>query len=196
MSDTVWAVKMCLHSELTSVPASGSGCHGNHRTSFPTNQILHSQQCQLTDNILTLSVLNGLFLYKPTGFRSSSKQKVLMSVLMEAGRISMVRPQVFVLSGDNASECVERQRESFGHVLAQPRVSLLVQTVFGPHRLLDAVAGVQARGHLDAAKSHIGTVSHLKWVNFHTKVFLYSLRMVYDIFDVQNRFLLPFFFWW
>lgn len=83
----------------------------------------------------------------------------------------MVRAQVFVPSGDNASECVEWQRESFVHVLAKPRVSLLAQTVFGPHCLLDAVARVQARGHLDAAKSHIGTVSHLEWVNFHTKVF-------------------------
>lgn len=86
--------------------------------------------------------------------------------------------QVVVLSGDDASECVEWQRESFVHVLAQPRVVLLAQTVFGLHRLLDAVAGVQAWGHLDAAKSHVGTVSHHEWVNFHTKVFLDSLGMV------------------
>lgn len=193
MSDTVWAVKMHLLSELTSVPDSDSGCHGNHRTSFPQTKFCI---CNNDNWRTTLSMLNGLFLYKPTGFRSSSKQNVLMSVLKEAGRIPTARVQVFVLSGDDASERVERQRETFGHVLAQPRVSLLTQTVFGPHRLLDAVAGVQARGHLDAAKSHMGTVSHLEWVNFRTKVFFYSLRMVYDTFDVQNRFLLPFFIWW
>lgn len=103
-----------------------------------------------------LSMLNCLFLYKPTGFRSSSKQEVLTSVLIEAGRISIIREQVFILSGDDASERVERQRKSFVHVLAQPRVVLLAQIVFGPRRLLDAVSRVQAWGHLDAAKIHIG----------------------------------------
>lgn len=34
-----------------------------------------------------LPTLTCLFLYKPTGFSSSSKQEVLMSVLIEAGRV-------------------------------------------------------------------------------------------------------------
>lgn len=72
-----------------------------------------------------LSMVNCLFLHKPTGFRSSSKQEVLMSVLIEAGRLSIIREQVFILSGDDASKRVERQRKSFVHVLAQPRVVLL-----------------------------------------------------------------------
>lgn len=88
-----------------------------------------------------------------------------MSVLLEAGRVSVIRVQILVLSGDDSSERVQRQGKSFVHVLAQPRLILLAQTVFGPHRLLDAVSRVQAGGHLDAAKSHSGTVSHLQWVN-------------------------------
>lgn len=88
-----------------------------------------------------------------------------MSVLIEAGRLSIARVQVFILSADDASECVQWQRKPFVHVLAQPRVVLLAQTVFGPHRLLNAVSRVQARGHLDAVKIHIGTVSHLDRVN-------------------------------
>lgn len=57
-------------------------------------------------------------------------------------------------SGDDAGEGVERQRESSAHVLAEPRVAVLAQVVFGPHRLLHAVARVQTRTHLDAAKTH------------------------------------------
>lgn len=73
-----------------------------------------------------------------------------MSVLIEAGRISITRGETLILSGDDSGKCVEWQRKSFVHVLAEARVVLLAQIVFGPHGFLDAVSGVQARRHLDA----------------------------------------------
>lgn len=89
-----------------------------------------------------------------------------MSVFREAGRFSIIRVQIIIVSGDDASEGVQRQRESFVHVLAQPCVVLLAQIVFGPHRLLDAVSRIQARGHLDATTQTVGVAKDSDWHSF------------------------------
>lgn len=87
------------------------------------------------------------------------------------GWVPTATARVFVPSGEDAGEGVERQRERFGHVAAQARLSLLALTVSGADGLLDAVGGVQAGRHLDAADSHTGTGSRQR-VNVHTSAFL------------------------
>lgn len=87
------------------------------------------------------------------------------------GWVPTATARVLVPSGEDASEGVERQRERFGHVAAQARVSLLALAVSGPDGLLDAVGGVQARRHLDAAESHMVTGSRLSGSTFTHKCF-------------------------
>lgn len=103
---------------------------------------------------------------------------------------------ILIQSGDDASEGVQRQRKSFVHVLAQACVALLAQIVFGPHRLLDAVSRVQARGHLDATtqskesqKTQIGTVLYLvrDFQQFSSAGIMFCSFMVFSDLDLSNK---------
>lgn len=112
-----------------------------------------------------------------------------MSVLRAAGRFSIIRVSVIILSGDDASEGVQRQRKSSVHVLAQACVVLLAQIVFGPHRLLDAVSRVQARGHFDAttqANQTDGVTKDPDWYSFIScagfSAGLNSFLLIYGVF--------------